>query len=266
MPTPGAIGRLYDKAYDFPNMEGEPKLAYMIASIPRSGGTHFGLALWRTGCLGAPLEYVNLKDGGWLFRRLSGGDPTTYWKALTAARTSPNGVFGFKAFVHDFSLIADKYEALLPAIAPSKVIYLRRRDRVAQVLSYARAAQTEVWFHDDKPAAEPEYDMGLLKKAEQWVDRQERQWRSFFHIKKITPLEVFHEDFLERPEATLTTIADFLGVSLDRSQQLFIPEPRKQSDEITEVWRKRYEMDREAALGESTGDLRQAFHALGAAQ
>jgi LPS sulfotransferase NodH len=243
----GAVGRLYEKAYDFPLTVGEPALTYMVASIPRTGSTHFCLGLWRTGCLGAPMEYINIQHRNRIFKRLSGGDPAAYWPALTAARTSPNGVFGFKAFIPDFQNIADKYEALLPAIRPSKVIYFRRRDRVSQVLSYARAVQTNAWFHDDEAKAEPRYDSSLFKAAERWINSQESWWRSFFETKKIEPLPVFHEDFLEHPTETLRLVTDFLGIELDQSKELLIPEPRKQSDELTEAWRLRYMAERRIA-------------------
>jgi hypothetical protein len=32
---------------------------YMVATIPRTGSTYLCHRLWRTGCMGVPLEYLN---------------------------------------------------------------------------------------------------------------------------------------------------------------------------------------------------------------
>lgn len=52
---------LYTREFDFPIRKGPPTTQLMIATMPRSGSTAFCLELWRTGLMGAPLEYVNPK-------------------------------------------------------------------------------------------------------------------------------------------------------------------------------------------------------------
>jgi LPS sulfotransferase NodH len=39
-------------------------MVYTLASIPRTGSTWLSHALWGTGYLGAPLEYVNFEKTG----------------------------------------------------------------------------------------------------------------------------------------------------------------------------------------------------------
>jgi trehalose 2-sulfotransferase len=52
------INRLYMAEFDF-RTKVEQRLSYMIATVPRSGSTYFAIQMWRTGVLGAPMEYLN---------------------------------------------------------------------------------------------------------------------------------------------------------------------------------------------------------------
>ncbi len=60
-------------------------------------------------------------------------------------RTSPNGVFGLRIHAgHLGSLEADPYDILQ---AP-RYIWIQRRDRLRQAVSYTMAEQTGVWILD----------------------------------------------------------------------------------------------------------------------
>ena len=54
----------YEERYDFPERDGPPDRVYVLASLPRSGSTYLSHVLWESGCLGAPLEYLNFLPGG----------------------------------------------------------------------------------------------------------------------------------------------------------------------------------------------------------
>ena len=49
----------YEAKFDFPLTAGQPEIVYLLATVPRTGSTYLSHILWQTGCLGAPLEYVN---------------------------------------------------------------------------------------------------------------------------------------------------------------------------------------------------------------
>src|ERR1700753_662009 len=106
--------------YDYPPIEGSPRLQLMIASIPRSGSTAFCNDLWNTGVLGAPMEYLNLK---WLGQQgrwgKEIGDLLEYWRTLQTIRTSPNGVFSYKMFVGNYFSVLKCCPELLPSLAPT---------------------------------------------------------------------------------------------------------------------------------------------------
>ena len=46
----------YEGKFDFAPRREPPSRPYLLASVPRTGSTLLSHLLWRTGCLGAPLE------------------------------------------------------------------------------------------------------------------------------------------------------------------------------------------------------------------
>lgn len=234
----------YEQEFDFPYKIEAPSKTYMVAAIPRTGSTHFCLSLWRTGCLGAPLEYINLKNRDHTIDRLGGGDLVKYWKALLHVRTSKNGVFGFKSFVPNFKDIAVKSEELLALIAPAHVVYITRRDKIAQAASYARAVQTQAWFAGVKEQTAPRYDPALLKQAELWIAQQEDSWEKIFQLKEVDPIRVYYEDFLARPDETMAVVAGAMGVTLDPDARIQAPEIERQADEMSADWIQLYQHER----------------------
>ena len=54
----------YEPEFDFPERHGAPERPWLFASVPRSGSTYVSHLLWATGCLGAPLEYLNFEPSG----------------------------------------------------------------------------------------------------------------------------------------------------------------------------------------------------------
>lgn len=66
--------KFYRTDFDFPNRSEEPVKTYFLSAIPRVGSTWFSLQLWKTGILGAPLEYLNLFDRSEDIQRFGGGE------------------------------------------------------------------------------------------------------------------------------------------------------------------------------------------------
>ena len=70
----------------------------MLAGTPRSGGNYLCHLLWRTGLMGAPMEYFNFHTLMLQMAvRLGVTSLADYVQRLLRVRTSPNGVFGYKA-------------------------------------------------------------------------------------------------------------------------------------------------------------------------
>ena len=197
----------YEGKFDFAARQERPELTYLLASVPRAGSTYFSHLLWRTGCLGAPLEYLNFEPAGpYGFAGASPELQRQLWSSVLRRRCSPNGVFGLKAFPPQLEqlqrrnapLLEEVLATILPHGRPRRIVYLRRRDRLAQTVSYARASLSGVWRKEQESEAAPgiDYSEEALEAAERGIAFQEAAWDQMFAELKIEPLIVWHEDAL----------------------------------------------------------------------
>jgi trehalose 2-sulfotransferase len=137
---------------------------------------------------------------------------------------------------------------ILPRDGPRRIIFLRRRDRLAQTVSYARASMSGVWRKEQESAAAPaiDYSEDALEAAERGIAFQEAAWEQMFAELKIEPLSVWHEDALADGAAMAQAVADYLGVMLDRQAAFEVPAIEKQSEGDAREWAERYARSREA--------------------
>jgi LPS sulfotransferase NodH len=237
----GLIESLKQKEMDFPRREADPVLQYMLATSPRSGSTYVGLLLWRSGIMGAPLEYLNLKHMQDMIARLGQGDPTAYWRELRRVRTSPNGVFGFKMFLGHYRQLSEGQPGLLLQIRADRVIFLSRRDKITQAISNYRAAESGAWFADSRPRRELEYDFAKIASYLEYVNRQEEIWEYIFRKQGTEALRIFYEDVASNPEDACGRIRDFLCPQpAPASAPVDLELTSPQSDETSLLWRKRF--------------------------
>ncbi len=245
----------YEGKFDFPLRQEKPELTYLLASVPRAGSTYFSHLLWRTGCFGAPLEYLNFEPAGpYGFAGSSPELQGRLWRSVLRRRCSPNGVFGLKAFPPQLeqlkrknsALLDEVLEAILPNGRPRRIIYLRRRDRMAQTVSYARATLSGVWRKEqENPAtAGIDYSEEALEAAERGIAFQEAAWAQMFAELRIEPLTVWHEDALADGAAVAEAVANYLGVSIDPSAAVEVPPIKKQSEGNSAEWVERYARSR----------------------
>jgi LPS sulfotransferase NodH len=184
-----------------------PRLQYVLLSLPRTGSEWLCASLRQRG-IGVPMEYLTALD---LAQRLGSGDQEgnirvpTYFAQLHAARTTPNGVFGLK--LHPLHLKAlssgDELRAAEALGRFDRIIVLRRRDRLLQAISLARALFTGQ-FHivpGDTPCPLTEADGPLFREIatqlvsllddERYVDRV---------VARVDPLKVptlWYEDLTD---------------------------------------------------------------------
>jgi LPS sulfotransferase NodH len=242
----------YEGKFDFPRREGPPELVYMLASIPRTGSTYLSHLLWQTGCLGAPLEYLNFeKTGPYFFASHSAENQTRLWRSVLHRRTSPNGVFGVKIFPVQLQALQQSNPALLGEVRPTRIVYLDRRDRTAHIVSYARATVTGVWRKEQEKdlAGAPAYSQEALEMAERGIEFQVAGWERMFRERGIEPLRLWYEDVVARPEQATRQVADYLGVALVPEAEKAVPPVLKQSAAGSEDWGTRYELSKGAAGG-----------------
>lgn len=241
----------YEGKFDFTPRHDKPQRTYLLASVPRAGSTYLSHLLWRTGCLGAPLEYLNFEPAGpYGFASGSVEMQRRLWRSVLRRRCSPNGVFGLKAFAPQLEQLKRKNPPLLdevlamvlPPGQPRRVVYLRRRDRLAQTVSYARATLSGVWRKEQEDSGPPavHYSEEALESAERGIAHQEAGWEQMFAELKIEPLTVWHEDALADGDAVARAVADYVGVSIDPTAAVAVPAIEKQAEGDSRDWADRY--------------------------
>lgn len=233
----------YEGKFDFPRRAEEPDIVYMLASIPRTGSTWLSHALWQTGCLGAPLEYLNFeRSGPYYFASHSADAQARLWRSLLHRRTSPNGVFGVKIFPVQLQMLGRDNPALLQAVRPSRIVYLTRRDRLAHIVSLARASLSGVWRKEQESAlaAPPSYSHEAMEAAERGIDVQAAGWERMFSERRIEPLRLAYEDVIAGPDEAARQVADYLGVALVPGAEVRVPAVLKQSAAGAEDWGSKY--------------------------
>ncbi len=245
----------YEGKFDFAPHYDKPDRTYLLASVPRAGSTYLSHLLWRTGCLGAPLEYLNFEPAGpYGFASNSPETQRKLWRSVLRRRCSPNGVFGLKAFPPQLEQLQRKKPALLEEVLATmlpqggsrRVVYLRRRDRLAQTVSYARANLSGIWRKEQEAVDGPvlEYSEEALEAAESGIAVQEAGWEQMFAELKIEPLTVWHEDAVADGAAVARAVADYVGVAIDPAAAVDVPPIEKQSEGNSREWAERYARSR----------------------
>lgn len=241
----------YEERFDFARRAMQPEQTWLLASTPRSGSTFFSHLIWATGCLGAPLEYLNFEPAGpHGFASASPQRQLEIWRSVLARRTAPNGVFGLKAFPIQLEalqrqnpkLVAEVMRLLFPSRGRARVVELRRRDRTAHVISYARALLSGVWRKEQETGgrAEPDYSSEAMAHADRLIARQEGAWRAMYRDLGIEPLVIWYEDVLADREKAIVQVSGYLGVALDPSAKVTIPAIERQSQSGAQVWAARH--------------------------
>ena len=243
----------HETRFDFPEFTGAPR-PYLFASVPRSGSSYVSHLMWRTGCLGAPLEYMNFAPTGPLgAMHGSRAAQEESWQHVLRTRTSPNGVFGMKAFPAQMEDLGRLNPPLLGKVmrffladgAESRVIQLRRRDRTAHAISLARASLSGVWRREQESAgsSEPDYSPEMMERARTSIEAQESAWLAMYRDLGIAPLVLWYEDVREDETAALEAVAAYLGVALDPACAVDIPMVERQSQAGARAWQARYAKD-----------------------
>jgi LPS sulfotransferase NodH len=249
-----------------------PTLTYLVAATQRSGSTLLCRALTDTGVAGRPEEYFltgppDAFPPGWtfweegIFARPHGRmDREGYLDLVFRLGTTPNGVFGAKLMWNNVPWVLEKlrelprfaeldraesFRALFPNL---HVIRLTRRDRVAQAVSWARAAQDGVWVVSDgeptAPATVPEYDRDLVAALADMLAEGEQGWPELCAELAVTPLEIVYEDLVD-PATYADTVRSVLRhLGIDDDVAISPPRTRRQADGVNEHWKQRYTTDR----------------------
>ena len=234
--------------------------SYLICATPRSGSTLLCGLLESSGVAGHPASYFN-RDGlngyadDWRIARPRDGqiDEAFVRAALTAGKTS-NGVFGGRIMAETLPELISGLAAAASRPAVTDVdllsaqlgrlrfVHLRRRDVVAQAVSWAKSLQTHFWHPGEAVAPggqDPHYDEELIGRLVAAIERSEADWTVWFAAHSIVPCEVTYEELAADPPRTAQEVLDYLGLDVPPDRQLVVGH-RRQADQLNADWITRF--------------------------
>ena len=247
----------------------KPKISYVICAVQRSGSFLLCEALKNTGLAGFPEEhFLNNGEGwedGWWARQHGVTTRREYLNLVFEQGTSPNGVFGTKVMWNYFHAMLKTLQELpeyrdldapqlMASLFPNvRYIWIVRRDKVRQAVSWAKAGQTDVyaWTNGEAPVAkrEPTFDFDFIDLLHNLIIEGEAGWQSFFEACGVQPFKVEYEDLVEAYEATALRILDYLHVSYPRTLVFGERRLQKQADALNELWVKKYSQMKQTKEG-----------------
>ncbi len=264
-------------------------ISYLVCATQRSGSTLLCELLRATDVAGVPDEYFERLRASGLPRqprqyfedpsvegiaeRLAPteagrperpGEFEAWFRYVLQRGTSPNGVFGAKMmwnYLEDFKTRMAELPGLedlsfnerLSAVFPRlKIIFMRRRDKVAQAVSLWKAIQTQRWRTDSESdledidvaeAPNSEYDYAAIEYLLNELHRWDARWEDWFHATGRDPIRIFYDEFTVSRAATIGRVLDALGIDPPA------PEGKgpmqRQADDLSKDWVARFRADRE---------------------
>jgi LPS sulfotransferase NodH len=213
---------------------------------------------------GRPEEYF-WRDNEPLYRaRWHVSSYRDYLERALSEGTTPNGIFGAKVhagvylshFIEQLQSVAPfnapqhSLFSVLRAVFPAlKFIWLTRRNKVRQAVSWWKAVQSQEWVRHTPDARTPAQPlMYHFTAIDQLVNEslmREAAWDAFFTEWHIRPLTLVYEDFIEDYAGTVAQVLDYLEVRATYRLDDTAITLRRQADSLSEVWVQQYREEKQ---------------------
>lgn len=235
--------------FDQPPWVGPPARSFIIATVQFSGSEEVCRALRSYGGFGAPHEYLKstAQNRDWLARlgiQEAQPDTAAYLAALTARRTTQNGVFGIAIFASQMAA-ALKSDALKQALPNARFVRLVRRNVFAQAAALSVARQTGNWASPGD-CRDASYDYQSMSGCLNVILTARAAWDNFVSSCGLAAPTLVLEDFLADPATALHLVAAAIDLDIGETDWPMTPEdPIGESNTIRE-WVARYCDEREA--------------------
>jgi len=230
-------------------------LPYMICATPRSGSTLLCEALRHTGFAGNPDEYFGPMHVARWQEKWQAHSEREYLEKVMQEGLGNNGVWGVKVMrLYWRNLIAQlqsvngglhksEIELLNMRFPGLRFIWITRRNKVRQAISWMKFVQGMAWiWEDDKPQVITglKFQPAVITEFITQTAIHEAAWLSFFQQSDVQPYIVVYEDFVNAYEETAREILDYLGISYPCPLVFCQRRMQKQADVMTEQWVQKY--------------------------
>jgi len=153
---------------------------------------------------------------------------------MKSRRTSRNGTFGIKIHwrhlekLYEKNISSKNIQTIMNDF--DKFIFISRRDKISQAISYYIASSTGI-FHSDQQdwlkefeIPEPDFNAERILKHLSDIVREEERWNIFFKNTKKPMLRIYFEDLISNYESKANEIMRFLDISATQIP----PQPTKE--------------------------------------
>ena len=203
-----------DKAVTFPPIFPKLVRTFTIAFTMRSGSNEICSLLAKNG-LGTPNEFFQNP----LPQHPFGVALDSF--ARVVEQNQIEGVFGSK-MSHDHRAALDEqlrsaipgYHRIDDLLPRHRWVWLMRRDKILQAISWYRAETTNNWAATQPSNAQQEnfaYDFFHILSRVMMIYAGELAWETYFHENGIDPLIIVYEDFFKDLDRQLLSLINYLG-------------------------------------------------------
>jgi len=257
-----------------------PAKSYVVLMTPRSGSNLLCNAL-RDGGAGRPIESfhkerVLRQEHGW---DIDFKNPYEYFRQMLLYQTQ-NNIFGFKMNWQQFQQflklarqLSEKVQApplnereLLEVFFPNLIyIHNKRRDKLAQAVSFSKALQTGIWARPKnskiRSLHSAHYDRDLITLSMWKLLSIDTSWIRFLNQYQIPYLEVWYEDLAANFSEEIARVYRYLEIEASPPPSSLTKQANKLNAEWTERFRQETPWITDSPFTQylSEGDLEQAF-------
>jgi trehalose 2-sulfotransferase len=238
-----------------------PRLSYIICCSRRSGSWLLAGGLEDTKVAGHPSEWFNDQEEAVWCERWGLPYPIEnyrlYLDKVIEAGCAGTDIFGLKLLGYHFRDLEKKFRTIpkfrdlpigqiIPAAFPNtRYIWLTRKDKERQAISYYRARHSGVWFdmegHSTSGNPAPlKFDADEIWRGENELKGFEKLWQDYFRDSSLTPLKLEYEYLAENYEKTIRNVLEYIGVEDTKKIKISQPRFKKQANAITEEWAQQY--------------------------
>ena len=242
--------------------------SYMICTTPRSGSTLLCKLLAATGQSGNPDSWFHTPSSENWVRYYLNKSPESFatptealskiFHAVRNQGTNGTGIFGLRLqqksldyFMQQLSILHPEiprgHERFQAVFGKTLFIYLSRRDRLEQAISYVKATQTGLWhiapdgseLERLSAPQEPVYSAEDITDSLREANDGNQAWEQWFERENIKPLRVEYEALAKDPAGILRQIFDESGIDLHPEHRV-TPGVAKLADASSQQWKTRY--------------------------
>ena len=250
-----------------------PNKSYIICATPRCGSHLLAEALQTTGIAGKPDEYFLpnkhgqlQNEAGVIAERFGEKSLEEFRQLVLELGSSSNNVFGIilhgtylQSIINNFQNMPH-YQTLNTAdlfaeiFHNPKYIWIQRRDKVRQAISWLKASETGIWSQFKgaeiglKLNKEPQYDYYIIDQYYKFFIELEKTWADFFETYQIEPFVVVYEELVEKYEQTQFELLDFLDISYDNKLVFSERMLQRQSTNSNHEWAQKYRQQKASSI------------------